>query len=162
MYNIERVKQIMYTYQSPFGIITYDVKDNCLVSASFVDKKEITSDNNGTHQEIIDQLNLYFKSKLKAFTIPIRFNIGTTFQREVWEALLEIPYGETRSYEEIAIRIGRPKAIRAVGQACKRNQIGLFVPCHRVIGKDGSMKGYSGKSHIELKEKLLAFERRNI
>ncbi len=149
----------MYTYQSPLGIITYEVVDHYLVSASFVDSIVENPSNQQTLIEINDQLNLYFNRQIKNFKIPIRFIKGTQFQKEVWEALLEIPYGQTRSYQEIAVRIGRPKAVRAVGQACKKNPIGLIVPCHRVIGKDGSMRGYSGKAYISLKEKLLAFER---
>ena len=66
------------------------------------------------------------------------------FQKKVWNALLEIPYGETRSYQDIAIRIGNPKAVRAVGGACNRNPIGIIIPCHRVVGKNGSLTGYAG------------------
>ncbi len=90
--------------------------------------------------------------------IPVKFNHGTPFQRDVWEAMLKIPYGQTKSYQEIAMMINRPKALRAVGQACKRNPIGIIVPCHRVIGKDGSMTGYSGKEYVGLKRKLLDHE----
>jgi O-6-methylguanine DNA methyltransferase len=90
------------------------------------------------------------------------FDHGTPFQKEVWQAMLEIPFGKTMSYLEIAKKINRPKAVRAVGQACKRNPIGIVVPCHRVIGSDGSLTGYSGKNFIHVKQKLLDHERRYV
>ncbi len=83
---------------------------------------------------------------------------GTPFEKHVWDRLREIPYGKTKSYAEIAKEVGSPKACRAVGQACKKNPIGIVVPCHRVIGKDGSMTGYSGKEFVDLKKKLLEHE----
>ena len=148
----------MYTYHSPLGIMTYEIENDQLVSTAFyTDQKPIEREEN--IKMVNDQLNQYFNRQLKQFNLPIQFNKGTDFQKDVWKAMLEIPYGETRSYEEIAVRIGRPKACRAVGQACKKNPIGLIVPCHRVIGKDGSLRGYSGKSFIGIKEQLLAFER---
>jgi len=105
-----------------------------------------TSDSNGdfdTSSNIQKQFSEYEKGVRKVFDLPLHL-IGTDFQKKVWNALLEIPYGETRSYQEIAIRIGNPKAVRAVGGACNRNPIGIIVPCHRVIGKDGSLTGYYG------------------
>lgn len=105
-----------------------------------------TSDVNGdldTSSNIQKQFSEYEKGVRKVFDLPLHL-IGTDFQKKVWNALLEIPYGETRSYQEIAIRIGNPKAVRAVGGACNRNPIGIIVPCHRVIGKDGSLTGYYG------------------
>lgn len=102
-------------------------------------------------QEIID----YLDGKLKEFHIPIELK-GTPFQVKVWKELLKIPYGETRSYKEISIAIGREKAFRGIGQACSRNPIPLIVPCHRVIGSNGELVGYAGG--IELKEKLLNME----
>jgi len=104
------------------------------------------SDANGdfdTSSNIQKQFSEYEKGVRKVFDLPLHL-IGTDFQKKVWNALLEIPYGETRSYQEIAIRIGNPKAVRAVGGACNRNPIGIIVPCHRVIGKDGSLTGYYG------------------
>jgi O-6-methylguanine DNA methyltransferase len=105
-----------------------------------------TNDNNedfDTSSNIKKQFSEYEKGVRKAFDLPLHL-IGTDFQKKVWNALLEIPYGETRSYQEIAIRIGNPKAVRAVGGACNRNPIGIIVPCHRVIGKNGSLTGYYG------------------
>ncbi len=106
---------------------------------------------------IIEQLNEYFAGRLKAFTVPLAPQ-GTAFQMAVWQALRDIPYGETTSYGEIAARIGNPKASRAVGAANGKNPIPIVVPCHRVIGSTGSMTGFGGG--IPIKEQLLALERK--
>jgi len=97
----------------------------------------------------------YLSGKRKRFTLPLIMH-GTEFQRAVWRALQDIPYGETRSYKEIAAAIGRPKAVRAVGMANHRNPISIIVPCHRVIGHDGSLVGYGGG--LPLKRRLLELE----
>jgi methylated-DNA-[protein]-cysteine S-methyltransferase len=89
------------------------------------------------------QLNDYFAGKLKKFSLKFDF-AGTEFQREVWQALAQIPFGETRSYGEIAREIGRPKAVRAVGAANGKNPISIIVPCHRVIGSNGKLTGFAG------------------
>ncbi len=89
------------------------------------------------------ELNLYFAGKLKEFTIPIDF-IGTDFQKKVWNELLKIPFGETKSYKDQAIAVGDLLAIRAVANANGKNKIAIVVPCHRVIGSDGSLTGYAG------------------
>lgn len=101
------------------------------------------------------QLQEYFAGTRRAFDLPLAPS-GTPFQRDVWNALLDIPYGETRSYGEVARRIGRPKAVRAVGAANGANPLPVVVPCHRVIGADGSLTGYGGG--IARKRKLLALE----
>lgn len=93
--------------------------------------------------EAARQLEEYFQGKRKTFKLPLKLK-GTEFQKLVWDALLTIPYGETRSYSEIACQIGRPKASRAVGMANHRNPVAIVVPCHRVIGKNGSLTGYAG------------------
>ncbi len=102
------------------------------------------------------QLRDYFAGQRTEFDMPLTL-VGTPFQRRVWAALQEIPYGETVSYGELAQRIGRPTAARAVGLANGRNPVGIIVPCHRVVGSDGSLTGYGGG--VERKERLLAFER---
>ena len=89
------------------------------------------------------ELNEYFSHKRKAFTVPLDMR-GTYFQKQVWEALLGIPFGETRTYGQLANQLGNPKATRAVGAANGRNPIAIIVPCHRVIGADGSLTGYGG------------------
>ena len=90
-----------------------------------------------------EQLNGYFAGDRHAFDIPLRL-AGTPFQREVWEQLMRIPFGKTLSYGELAIRVGRPNAFRAVGSANGCNPISIIVPCHRVIGSDGQLTGYGG------------------
>jgi methylated-DNA-[protein]-cysteine S-methyltransferase len=101
------------------------------------------------------QIDEYLTGKRKKFTLPLVMH-GTEFQTAVWRALQDIPYGETRSYKEIAAAIGRPKAVRAVGMANNRNPISIIVPCHRVIGHDGSLVGYGGG--LPLKQRLLELE----
>ncbi|AKN32627.1 cysteine methyltransferase [Clostridium carboxidivorans P7] len=103
-------------------------------------------------KEAGQQLKMYLEGRLEKFTIPIKLN-GTTFMKQVWSSLCEIPYGTTVSYKDVAINIGKPNAARAVGLANNRNPIPIFIPCHRVIGANGTLIGYSGG--IELKKKLL-------
>lgn len=103
------------------------------------------------------ELQEYFAGKRKEFTVPVRLK-GTSFQQEVWKALQKIPYGETRSYGQIAEMIGNPKACRAVGGANNRNPVMIIIPCHRVIGADGSLVGFGGG--LEVKCCLLELERR--
>ncbi|MBU1093879.1 MAG: methylated-DNA--[protein]-cysteine S-methyltransferase [Firmicutes bacterium] len=143
--------------KSPFGMVFF-MTDQGKITDMMIDDLNIKTDDDPLIHEISSQLNQYFQKERKIFDLPIKYQRGTPFQHEVWNALLTIPYGQTRSYQEIAIQIGRPKAIRAVGQACKKNPIGIVVPCHRVIGKDGSMRGYSGPLHVDLKKRLLNHE----
>lgn len=105
------------------------------------------------------QLGDYFAGRLRAFSIPLDFN-GTDFQKQVWAALLAIPFGETRSYAEIARAVGRPTAFRAVGAANGRNPISIIAPCHRVIGTNGSLTGFAGG--LKAKQLLLGIERRDL
>ncbi|MFJ7159050.1 methylated-DNA--[protein]-cysteine S-methyltransferase [Streptomyces sp. NPDC101118] len=105
--------------------------------------------------EVVRQLAAYFAGELTSFDLPLRME-GTEFQRSVWDQLKEIPYGETWSYGELAARLGKPNASRAVGLANGKNPIGIIVPCHRVIGASGGMTGYGGG--IDRKQRLLAFE----
>lgn len=101
------------------------------------------------------QLDEYLAGKRTEFDLPLR-PAGTPFMESVWKALQNIPYGTTASYKDIAEAIGRPKACRAVGLANNRNPIAIFIPCHRVIGKNGSLTGYAGG--LPMKEKLLKLE----
>jgi len=103
------------------------------------------------------QLSEYFAGRLTSFDLPVTMT-GTSFQRLVWSALQDIPYGTTVSYGELAAAIGRPSAARAVGLASGRNPISIIVPCHRVVGSDGSLTGYGGG--LERKRYLIALERR--
>lgn len=104
------------------------------------------------------QLKEYFSGKRQEFDLPL-YTPGSEFQNDVWNQLQEIPYGETRSYKEQAQAIGRPKAVRAVARANGENKIAIVIPCHRVIGSDGSLTGYAGG--IERKKRLLELERKN-
>ena len=107
---------------------------------------------------VFQQLDEYFKGTRKTFDFPYQLH-GTPFQETVWAALREIPYGETRSYKDIAEAIGCPRAFRAVGMANHANPIFIAIPCHRVIGADGSLVGYGGG--LGMKKLLLELERRN-
>lgn len=127
-----------------------------ITGMSFSNEIDVVLD---TNNEIQRQLTEYENGTRKIFELPLHLK-GTDFQKQVWNALLEIPFGETRSYQEIAIRVGRPKALRAVGGACNRNPIGIIVPCHRVIGKNGSLTGYAGG--LSYKELLLKHEKDGI
>jgi methylated-DNA-[protein]-cysteine S-methyltransferase len=110
-------------------------------------------------EDLTAQLRDYFAGKRKAFDLPLAPR-GTEFQVAVWNALLEIPYGDTISYSELANRIGKPSAMRAVGAANGANPIPVIIPCHRVIGANGSLTGYGGG--IERKQWLLALEGRRL
>lgn len=101
------------------------------------------------------EINAYFRGELREFTCKLDL-AGTSFQKECWRALLRIPYGETRTYADIAKEIGRPQAFRAVGQANHDNPIAIIVPCHRVLGANGTLTGYGGG--LSTKEKLLQLE----
>lgn len=107
----------------------------------------------------LQQLKEYLEGKRKNFTVPLGIK-GTEFERRIWEQLMDIPYGQTKTYGQLARDIGRPKASRAVGRACAKNKLPIFIPCHRVIGKDGTMTGYQGG--IDLKNALLNIERLGI
>jgi O-6-methylguanine DNA methyltransferase len=108
------------------------------------------------NRSAVDQILEYLEGKRTEFDLPLDLR-GTPFQQAVWEALLAIPYGETRSYSDIAGGVARPRAVRAVGAANGSNPVSLVVPCHRVIASDGKLGGYGGG--LELKARLLAMER---
>lgn len=122
-------------------------------SLSFTDMNDLPLD---VPNATMIELNEYVQGKRKVFTRPLNPK-GTQFQKDVWQALLAIPYGETRSYQQIAETVQSPKALRAVGQACHVNPIGIIVPCHRVIGKNGKLTGYAGG--LEYKILLLEHEK---
>jgi|SRR5665213_3420074 len=112
--------------------------------------------NGGSNPEVARQMEEFFAGKRRTFDFPLAAK-GTGFQKRVWAELVEIPFGETISYGELARRIGNPSASRAVGRANATNPIALIVPCHRVIGSNGKLTGYAGG--LDLKEKLLDWER---
>ncbi|MBA2946674.1 methylated-DNA--[protein]-cysteine S-methyltransferase [Streptomyces sp. PSKA28] len=149
---------------SPYGPLTVVLTDGVLSGLYMTGQRhrppeESFGDRDNTafaFAEIATQLKAYFAGELKEFTLPLHLH-GTPFQRTVWEQLRKIPYGETRSYGELAHELGNPKASRAVGLANGRNPVGIIVPCHRVVGADGSLTGYGGG--LERKQQLLDFER---
>lgn len=144
----------------PFGFIWLDADNEGLTAISFFEIIEHRT-NSYTEQAAIE-LTEYFSGKRTSFTVPLSFHSGTTFQRKVWEALYQIPYGETRSYLDIAQAVDSPKAVRAIGQANSKNPIPIIIPCHRVIGKNGKLTGYLGSSKqdgLTIKKFLLQLEK---
>lgn len=125
---------------------------------SFVPPSEYSRKETPLHRKAAEQLREYFDGKLKVFDLPLA-PVGTEFQMRCWDALLEVPYGETRSYGDIARAAGSPKGFRAVGMANNRNPIAMIIPCHRIIGSDGKLVGYGGG--LDIKVFLLELERKN-
>ena len=144
------------SYEFPIGNIIIEEQDGYIVKLSF-SSGEAGGEDSALLREARKQLEQYFKGERKEFELPVKLK-GTEFQQRVWRALREIPYGETRSYGDIAEEIGSPRAARAVGGANNKNPVMIIVPCHRVIGSDGSMVGFGGG--IELKRQLLELEQR--
>jgi len=142
-------------YNSPIGILEIVTSDYALISAMFVENMKESTGEPKIMMEVINQFNEYFKGKRKDFDIKCEMQ-GTQFQKRVWTALLEIPYGSTMSYKEMAIKIGNEKLSRAVGNANGKNIISIIIPCHRVIGSDKNLKGYAGG--INRKQWLLEYE----
>lgn len=133
------------------------VEDNgTAVTAVYMCEKMQSGEMSALTEKALLQLGEYFGGKRKRFDLPLELH-GTEFQKKVWNALCGIPYGETRSYKEIARIIGNPKAVRAVGGANNRNKLMIVVPCHRVIGANGSLTGYA--SGTDVKKKLLDLEK---
>jgi len=145
-------------YKSPIGTLTISVNESSVIGLHFGDKIEGSNQepvNEILMAEVFRQLDEYFAGQRKEFDLPLESK-GTEFQKRVWQNLLKIPYGETRSYREIAEMSNSPKGYRAVGMANNRNPIAIIVPCHRVIGTDGSLTGFGGG--MESKEFLLKLE----
>jgi len=149
--------------ESPVGVLTMSGDDNALTGLHMHEQKYRPSfaqeceRNDRVFREVRDQLSAYFAGKLRAFDVPVA-GAGTEFQKAVWKELLTIPFGATQTYGELAKRLGDANASRAVGAANGRNPIGIIVPCHRVVGANGSLTGYAGG--LERKQWLLAHERR--
>ena len=149
------------TIDSPIGPLTLAGRGSALTNLRMVDQtyepsRDGWSPEPGAFADVIDQLSAYFAGELTEFDVELDLR-GTDFQRRVWKALLTIPYGETRSYGEIAEQIGAPGAARAVGLANGHNPIAIIVPCHRVIGASGSLTGYGGG--LDRKRTLLELEK---
>ena len=155
--------QLRYrTVESPIGPLTLAGDGSTLMHLRMTeqshepDRSGWTPAGADAFADVVEQLNAYFAGTLTEFDVDLELH-GTEFQRKVWAALQTIPYGQTRSYGEIAEQIGSPSASRAVGLANGRNPISIIVPCHRVIGAAGSMTGYGGG--IDRKKMLIALEK---
>jgi methylated-DNA-[protein]-cysteine S-methyltransferase len=163
MKKFEPKRQVYKTVESPVGALKLVASDEGLVAILWPNDNPRRVPLSGLveekhHPVLVEaerQLAEYFARRRKTFTLKLDF-AGTAFQRQVWEALLTIPYGETRSYGQIARQIGSPKAVRAVGAANGRNPISIVTPCHRVVGATGKLTGFAGG--LETKAHLLALE----
>ena len=146
-------------YNTKIGKLKISYADKFITGISKVDDVK----DKGKRTSLTDKVNIeleeYFEGKRKSFDIPVKL-IGTEFQKKVWNELLKIPYGKKASYKDIAIRIGNPKACRAVGMANHNNPILIIVPCHRVINGNGQLGGYA--LGLDIKKKLLELEKENI
>ncbi|WP_052489291.1 methylated-DNA--[protein]-cysteine S-methyltransferase [Streptomyces sp. 150FB] len=146
---------------SPYGPLTLVATDGLLSGLYMVGQRHRPAQETFGERderpftEVVRQLGAYFDGELTDFDLPMRMH-GTEFQRGVWDRLCRIPYGETRSYGQLALELGKPGASRAVGLANGKNPIGIIVPCHRVIGSTGGLTGYGGG--LDRKQRLLAFE----
>jgi len=154
------MERMLLKYKSPIGIIYCLFKGSELIEISIGEKplyiEELPEDTALLKGPFKNELDAYFNGDLKEFNQKIKFITGTDFEHKVWLALKEIPYGETRSYKWISEKVGRPKAMRAVGQALKKNPMPIILPCHRVIASDGSIGGFS--CGVEIKGWLLRHE----
>lgn len=138
-------------YHSPIGIIKIKISDSCVNELIYInDKSSISSEriklspnDKKLLQKCIKQFDEYFSGKRKIFELPIK-QVGTEFQQKVWNELFKIPFGKTISYLQLAQRLGDVKSIRAAASANGRNKLNIIVPCHRVIGSNGSLVGYGG------------------
>ncbi|SFC46162.1 methylated-DNA-[protein]-cysteine S-methyltransferase [Polaromonas sp. OV174] len=159
---------VQTTYQSPLGPMILAATDKGLAGLWFEGQRHLPTElsgqagswpRNDEHpllQETCRQLSEYFAGRRSHFELPLDLAYGTEFQQSVWQALLAIPQGDTASYGEVSQRIGKPAAVRAVGAAVGRNPISVIVPCHRVMGSNGSLTGYAGG--LERKTALLKLE----
>lgn len=144
-----------YVYNTIIGPIEIVEEDGYIIKLGFSIDDKIEKEETNLIKVTYKQIEEYLLGNRKKFTVPIKLK-GTEFQKKVWNALLEIPYGKTMSYKQIAEKIGNPKACRAVGMANHNNPIAIIVPCHRVIGNNRKLVGYAGG--VEVKQKLLEIE----
>ncbi len=165
-----------FHYESPIGFLLLFHDKNALIGIQFCQEpmKPFSTEQNKNPQnvafsyidhrhspnaplaKVIEQLDEYFEGKRSKFTVPIAIQHGTLFQKKVWKALSTIPFGETWSYKQLAVKIGHPTAFRAVGLANHHNPIPIIIPCHRVIGSNGKLVGFGGG--LDTKASLLALE----
>lgn len=144
-------------YETPLGTVQIGCEESLIVSVHRINQPDHPNAPSSLSDLAASQLAEYFSGSRKAFDLPIHPQ-GTAFQETVWQALLDIPYGETRSYKDIAAAIGNPAACRAVGMACNKNPIWIVIPCHRVVGSNKKLTGYAGG--LDMKQALLNLEQR--
>ena len=144
---------------SPIGNIKIEDNGSAIVKVELTDECVSAFDASSVQLSCADQLDEYFRGERTKFELPIEL-IGSEFQKNVWNALLDIPYGDTMTYKDIAEITGNPQAARAVGGACNKNPIIIVVPCHRVIGAKGDLLGFA--CGVDVKNKLLRLETGNI
>lgn len=142
-------------YECPLGKLVVGWESGCVVSMKLTDSSDHPHHPSPVSDLAAGQILEYFSGLRKSFDLPV-LAVGTPFQTAVWQAIGQIPYGETRTYVQIAAMIGNPKAARAVGMACNRNPIWIITPCHRVVGKDGALTGFEGG--LDIKKALLELE----
>jgi len=158
--------QVKTTIASPLGPLLLAATPSGLSGVWFMDQRHLPAENqvqswtpdqdNTILKTAAAQLTAYFEHRLSHFELPLDLSAGTAFQSSVWRALLDIPFGETLSYGALALVIGKPAAVRAVGSAIGRNPLGIVVPCHRVVGAKGALTGYAGG--LDRKSALLRLE----
>lgn len=144
--------------ETPLGNVKAEVFDGYLISLQFTEEPETDTFLDGVLMDVRIQLGLYFQGKQKTFDIPVALG-GTDFQRKVWLEINKIPFGNTKTYEQIALNLGNPNAVRAVGSAIGSNPILMMLPCHRVVGKQGQLTGYAGG--VWRKSELLELENKD-
>ena len=144
-----------FYYKSPIGLLEISIANNDILGLKLVETCEILSERVRYFAEVAKQLDEYFVGKRTKFELNISPK-GTEFQKKVWAELLKIPYGKTKSYQEIAEAIGNTNAQRAVGSACNKNPNLLIIPCHRVVSKTGKLTGFA--CGVDRKEQLLKLE----
>ena len=166
-YEMKSKSMLTRLIETPLGVLEIALDNSDLNKPfyryfEFKQKDELLDLNNSSHHELLDlaatQFNEYFSGQRKTFSdlVPFFHSLGTDFQKQVWHALLDIPYGETCSYSDLANLLDNPKAVRAVGAANGKNPLAIVVPCHRVIGSNGTLTGYAGG--LDKKQWLLEFE----
>ena len=148
-------------FTSPLGTLSVCVSKGQIVEVGFISEalpsfSESASDA-AIAKEAASQLRDYFAGKRKSFDLPLHFS-GTKFQEEIWHEIAKVPFGQSATYKDLAMRIGKPLAARAVGGAVGANPIGIIVGCHRILGSSGRLTGYSGGSGVPTKKKLLELE----
>jgi methylated-DNA-[protein]-cysteine S-methyltransferase len=145
--------------KSPIGMLELQADQSHLILVQFLenDSRADFHTENPILLRAQEQITEFFKGERTEFDLPLKIE-GTSFQKDVWNTLQQIPFGETRSYQDVAEAIQRPKAVRAVGQANKANRFPIIIPCHRVIGKNNTLTGYAGKQ-VDKKETLLLLEK---